>query len=271
MSDPVAELAAELADLKRQIRELQTAPRATKTSVSGGYTRWLPTNGAEYPKAYAGALGEDHVGFFVDQTDGDDGSLIAADLFMGIADGENFDTVVDNVPALLVANPDHQLYAQAIIDGAITTPLSVCAWTPNTNLGVDALARRVTTSGAYTEMARAILPLHTNIVSTGINVVLGSGVTSMDVRITIRGIEAIHSVGFSPTPAVTAVTLVEETGITANGAIADEWTVPDTLIAPNGSPVGLLCELILQARVSGGSGNAVASPYAPVFCRSVTL
>lgn len=250
MSDPIQRFVEVLADLSRRIRALETAPRAPHTSVQGGSTRWFPENG-EPPQLFIGDLvGTGDIGVWVIDADGN------RSVFLGTTTGQAI-VFVNEAGELEVRNPDGIGRALWIEEGITKSPLVSAAWQHSTNTStMDTQGRAEISSGTYTRAWSAYLPVQTGMIRSSIVVQLGAGVTSVDARIRATLVEGGASGGVQ--------TVHEETGITGAGVFLSglPWTIPDAVRSPASDPIGTLVLLEVEARVTGGAGNALVGPTA---------
>lgn len=241
MDRAVAELAAKLASLERQIRTLATAARANFTDVRGGYTRWLLSNGSNTPSVRIGAAaGDADVGIWVND---DDGAVVG---YFGTAGGKG--------GRLNLPNDDQSASALVIDGGKMYAPLISCAWQKDPAFtDYSASGYAVTADSAYERMWTALLP-----------VTSGGIVSSVRVSFAVGGITADVRLRASAYPSGTPVVLTEEE-FTSSGFLAGSpWTIPDTILDPAASPIGQLVMLEVHARVTAGGGSVFVAPDLPV-------
>lgn len=135
VTDPVGSVARELADLRRQVRELQTAARAPFTSVEGGVTTWLDDDGNERV-----AIGTDERGAFI-----------------------------------RVPNAEGSASAFEVRDGVGVFPLSTGSWEREYEWPMDAQGRTVTVLSGFQPAWRVTLSLVTAEVHYSFLPVISSG------------------------------------------------------------------------------------------------
>lgn len=240
----IRQLADELADMRRRIAALETAPRATMTSVRGGYTRWQVDTEPppEYPKLYIGAAGSN---------DGDVALVLRSsepagpEVYVGtVNDAAGVSVELDRAK-VSAWNDDSDAASPVLhVDGGqLWAPRLVSFWQKDPQLAVDANGRPITNSTSYVTMLSCWFPCVTRSLITNVWAQPGAGVTSMAVR--LRG-----RVGANP-----MVTIDEETGITSATFVQFVAAIPESVGGGTSSPVGSLLDLIVEARVTGGTGN----------------
>lgn len=267
----IRQLSDELADMRRRLAALETAPRANMTSVRNGYTRWFVGDTAEFPRVHIGVDDEGNdIGFWV--TGGTSGqgyygttaegagvvlSLFSEDSTFGVLNLENggvrADASLDEVNFRVsprLANGD----LISIISNEMYAPLIATAWQRDPFNVVDGLGNPVTASGSHTVLHRTWLPITADTVSTQLYIGVGGGVTSAEVR--IRGRIANSSDAYQ--------VVATYSGLTVSGFLSSPiWAVP-TAISSNGVVIGRMCEFIAEARVTGGAGNVSMGAWAPL-------
>lgn len=151
--DPIESLGRELADLRRRISALETAPRANLTTVANGQTRWLDANGDE-----SVAIGTDDLG----------------DSFIRIMNGDG------TAPAFEVRQ------------GLNTFPLAASAWQAEYEYsGMDAAGRRTTTDTlVFLPMFSVVLSLVTPRVRYSLSPFTSGLVTEGQMRFFAVGLDA---------------------------------------------------------------------------------
>ena len=240
MSDPVAELAAELADMKRRLHALETAPRATKTSVSGGYTRWLPPEG-EHPGIYIGGGGGTDVGISGYDVDGNQW------LGAGAFNGRGRFHVAGPIPSSSSQTID-------VVDGQFFAPLFATAWQTDTNVNIDTQGRPTVTSSTFTTLWRTVIPCTTKSLNSWVVVYPGVG-QNAECR--------INAQVFGQTA---SVQLALETGITSTAAIIGPWVIPAGIMDDGtSSPIGHLMEVEIDLRRTSGANPVAVAPQWPVI------
>jgi hypothetical protein len=239
VSDPIRDLAERLARVERELHALSTAPRAPHTSVSGGYTRWLPPQG-ESPRLQVGSgVGAD-VGMTV--TDG-------GELWIGIG-------TESGVPRALISSPDRSRPVFDVIGGDMIAPLIPCPWVHNPQHAIDSQGRTVVPDAAYIRAVSAYLPVQTGGITTSI-IIDRTGTATVAARVRATVIAGATSGGVQ--------TVHEETGITGATFLSGlPWAIPDAVCDPASDPHGTLVLLEVEARVTAGSGNALVAPSSPV-------
>ncbi len=243
MSDPIQRLAAELADVRRRLRNLEAAPRANHMSIRAGFTRWTTDNDAEHPAIAIGGA-----------PDTADVALVQSDAAAAIMFAFG---VIGGVRLIRTVNPDGTTDILNLTDGKVTTPLIACAWQRDGYHAIDANGNPIVSASAYETTHRTLIPCTSGKMLLRYDILLGGGVTSCATRVLVQEYGS----------AVAAQTLYEQTGITAAANINTEATVPTSILSPVASPIGRLVTLYIQARVTGGAGNIIVVPIVPAVNR----
>lgn len=240
VADPVQDLVNRLAETERRLHALETAPRANRTSVRGGFTRWMLEGEVENPKLFIGGDdGGEDVSLRLNDEDGG-----PAEIFLGTAAGRG---------AFYILNDDGTVPVFQVFDGKMLSPLLSCAWQSDHAHTIDTFGRPVITGGSYERVWASYLAITTGQIFSNIFVNLGAGVTSAAVRIQ------------ATSPGEATQTVFEQTGITVSGFLAGApWTVPDSIVSPAASPVGQVVVLQLEGKVTGGAGDLAVAPVEPV-------
>jgi len=239
------ETARWMAEVERRLRALETGQRATKTSLRGGQLLFKPkTEAAEYPFIQVGA-GE-----------GDDAGIAMFDdlgqQFFGVGSFNGDGVFVIYKGLVSLSNPSGAASAWSIMDGVTYGPLIPSAWVNDVGAGKDTLGRPTTTSASYVTLLRSYLPCLSGGIKGRFSVAPGSGNTmSWRIRAEVIG-------GTGPQ------TIVEQTGITVTTDVDSQWDIPDTLVTPNGTPIGHLLILTVDALRSAGSTAVALGAYTPV-------
>lgn len=240
MADDVADL---LADLQRRIRALETAPRASETSVRGGYTRWLARDTPERKLYIGGGTAGDDIGLFLD-----DGTSTPA-WYLGTAAGS---------PVFYVTNADGTDRIMVVSAGGLLKPYALGGWTKNPTQTQDSLGATTTTSSSFEIGWRTLANAQTASLITEFYCALGGGVTQAEVRVT-----ATVDVDDRSTSASNGEQTVFTQTITGPGNMTVTASVPSTIWTPAESPTGAFVRLALKARVSGGAGTVTFAPVVP--------
>lgn len=234
----MADIAKWMRDVDNQLRKLATAARANKTDVRNGFTSWKTSTG-DSPRVTIGADAED-----------DD---VAIWCYPSGAGGGNmyFGTSDSGASAQFrVSNPDGGDRVLNVYRGRMYNPLIATAWQQHTNVIIDNRGRPTTTSGTYDTLWRAFLPCTSGGIFTQVDVFPGIGQTC-DVRIAARQAGTVDSF----------VQVADVTGLTSTGALAGAWAIPDSVVSPARSPIGVLLELVVQVRRTAGSDPIAVAPY----------
>lgn len=232
-----------LADLQRRVRALETAPRASNTSVNGGYTRWLARETPERKVYIGGGVAGDDVGLVLD-----DGTATPA-WYLGTAAGG---------PVFYVTNADGTDRVMMIYSGGIFKPYALGAWTKNPTQTQDSLGATTTTSSSFEVGWRTLANAQTASLVTEFYCALGGGVTQAQVRVT-----ATVEVDDRASSASGGEQTVFTQTITGSGNVTVTAAIPSTIWTPAESPTGALVRLALKARVSGGAGTVMFAPVVP--------
>ena len=241
MADDAADL---LADLQRRIRALETAPRASYTTVRSGVTAWR------------GAIA-DHAAFVVYGA----GDYQAAAMVYTQDDQSRIyiGTNVDGSVALVrLDNPDKSDTAfRWDSDLGIVGPWGVGAWVKNPTQPINSTGMAQTTSGTAEVGYRTLL----NVTSVGSSldyyVSLG-GATSAEVALT--AVVRASNRGGVPAAAQTVWTRT----ITSNNLYNNTANIPSTIWTPAANPIGTLVTLELTCRVASGAGTVAWGPTLPI-------
>jgi len=234
-------MAAELADLRRRLHALETAPQSNMVILSDG--NFILRTSSD-PNVL--------VSMAVDQELNDAAFRVYDDLGSG-TEVIYIGTTGDGAIGLLsVENVDRsQRVFLARSDQGLVRPILASTWQKTAQVPEDANGNATTTSGTYTELWVTLMNS-----STHVNhqwwVDLGAGVTSAAFKLT--ALEA----GFG-----SETTVHEQTGIVADGFIQQISVMPAGIAA--GSLPGRFLEMKAYLRVSGGAGTVGLSPYRPVI------
>lgn len=244
--DPVADL---LADLQRRIRALETAPRASHTTMRAGAI------------AYRGLTAE-HAAIVIN------GSFTGVDSAMRINTEDDvnrayFGTLSSGDHAvLLLDNPDKSgtvfNWSSSI---GLNGPYGIGPWAKNPTQPIDALGITVTSSGSFEVGYRTLIYCTTPTVSVDYFVQL-AGPTSAEVRLTAA---VQHDDRGSHSPASSQAVFTRT--VTSTSTYLDEAAIPASIWSPAASPVGTIVKLELTCRVAGGAGNVSWAPVLPAYLK----
>jgi hypothetical protein len=228
-------LAQIIDDLSRRIAALETAPRASNTSVRNGLFQILDDSGN--PVVELGKRPTGEVGLFVYAAGADPvvelGQRLGGDvgLFIYSSDGRPM-FEVDNL-------------------GGQSTPIIPATWLGNPGEGTDANGRKTTTSATYSDMWR-LYKMFAFGAQFGFNFNLSiPGGTTVDVQVT-----AVEVGGGSPVPIWSSTGL--GSGTTQVLSVA---TIPSSAtISGTDSPLGRYFNLNFQMRRTAGAGTPACAP-----------
>lgn len=239
--DPVADL---LADLQRRIRALETAPRASYTTVRSGVTAWRGAI-ADHAGLILFGLGDYDAGVNVYTQDD------LNRLYVGtIADG--------TVATVRLDNPDKSdLAFRWDSNLGIVGPWGTGPWVKNPTQPINSTGMAQTTSGTAEVGYRTLLNV-TSVGSTLDYYVSLGGATSAEVALT--AVVRASNRGGVPAAAQTVWTRT----ITSNNLYTNAANIPSTIWTPAANPVGTMVLLELTCRVASGAGTVAWGPTLPI-------
>lgn len=243
--DDLDRLADVIADLRRRVRALETAPRAGLTSIRHGNTRWYAGDDAE-ASILVGSSGDDAVVEGVTS----DGEVRA---YFGTIGGAS-DVV------LYLDNPDKS--GRAFTWSAnlgLVGPYCGAAWCRNPSQAMDSYGRSTTTSGSYEVMWRTTAYCSADEINVAYHAVRG-GATSIQVKLTA---EVYLSAGHTAV-ADGEQTVFERTISDDSISYENTETVPTSIWDPASSPIGTLIRYTLYGRVASGAGTMELAPIQPL-------
>jgi len=237
-------MAAELADLKRRLHALETAPQSNIVSLLDGQFRFRTVSNENVQTLMGTDIEGDDIGFW---TFVDDGGDLAMRAYLGTGsnglDGH-----------LAINNRDGRGIIYALSVTGLQRPVIPCPWVKNPPTAIDTTTGSArTASASYDTMYRTYLNCQTHVYHRW-SIDLQAGVTSVAFKLTGQdtfngGIET---------------TIYEQTGITADGNIEQNTALP-ALAADGLSIVGEVIELRAYLRITGGAGNATLAPLWPAI------
>lgn len=241
MSDPIRDLAERLARVERELHALATAPRANRTSVQDGFTRWLTAEGTA-PRIIIGASGT------------------AGDVVLGVSGNNGVGRITissfEDHADFALGNPDDSTATLRVLKGKMHTPLISCAWQVGTNVNIDAQGRPTNNTATYVELWQTVLPVTSGRVHGMIDVFPGVAGTFADAKI-----KASRFASGNP-----FVTVAETIGFTGTpGALIGPWDVPSSVLVPSASPIGHLVEFRVELRRTAGTGTVAVAARLPLI------
>jgi hypothetical protein len=250
LSDPIKAMADRIAELERRLRALETAPRASHTSIRNGSTRWLSTADGDLPNVRIGST-EDTGGDPAFEVTNEDGPF--SDIYIGTSAGRGRADFY---------NPDKTGIVLRYDDGRLRAPQPSCAWQRYIGAAMDAVGASTTTSGTYVDLWYAVLGVGGDQIDGTIDVIPDGGTTGA-CRVMAQAVGGISISG--KVPSATTQQVVEQTGITVSTVMAGPWTIPDTIWNPASDVAGTVVMLTIQALRSAGAGLVHVAPRFPVF------
>ena len=238
------DMAAELADLRRRLHALETAPQSNIVSLLDGQFRFR-TSLNENVQAFMSVDSEgDDIGFW---SYVDDGGTAAERAYLG--------TATDGLDArLVIYNRDGRRVLDAISAAGLQRPVVPVPWVKNPAAPVDATTGSARTSSAsYDTLYRSYLNCSTHVYHRWA-IDLQAGVTAVAFKLT----------GQDTFNGGVETTIYEQTGITADGNIEQNTALP-VLAADGLSIVGEVIEVRAYLRITGGAGNATLAPIWPTI------
>ncbi len=233
-----------IADLERRLRALETAPRASYTTIRDGTTVWRGDTASHQGIAISSDLG--------DPTD--------AAMYVYTADGQNRIYVGTNigVAVIYVDNPDKSGRVLTIdsVYGMLG-PYGVAPWQKNPGQSIDSLGRATTTSGSFQVGWRSLCYVTSAQFGLEYAVDLG-GASSAEVSVTAK----VYHDDRAGTPNGTRQTVFGRT-VSATGSFVDTASIPSSIWVPSASPVGSMIDLEFSARVASGAGTVAWAPILP--------
>lgn len=237
------DMAAELADLRRRLHALETAPQSNTVSLLDGTFRFR-TASNENVQVLTGIDAEgDDIGFWSFVDNGGDPAVRA---FLGTGS----DGLDGNIA---IWNRDGRLILYALSATGMFRPVVPCSWVKNPAVSVDSLGNPRTASASYDTMWRSHLNCSTH-VNHSWAIDLQAGVTAVAFKLT--GQDSFHS--------GVETTIYEQTGIVADTTFIRSDTIP-ALAADGLSIIGEFIELRAYLRITGGAGFATLAPLWPAF------
>lgn len=233
-----------LADMERRLAALETAPRASYTTVRGGSTIWRRD-----------AVDPNRIEI---TSNGDDVALFCYDdlglnrLYLGTIAGD---------PTMRFDNADKSgTVLQIEKDRGMVRPYGVGGWERWSGQTMDAYGRSTTSSGTFALGWVGIVSANTATVYVSTAVALDAGVTRAEIR--VRASVAVSDRGgHVPSAAQTVLTRT----VSASGTYSDSIALPDGLWTPAASAAGSLVRLDLEARVTLGAGTVYWAPFHPAY------
>lgn len=233
--------AAELAELRRRLHALETAPQSNRSMLTNG--------------SFAIRTGVDPNVLVSMDVDGeaDDAAFRVFDSSGSAVQVIYIGTTGDGIAGYAEILNDDRSTAVFVArsDQGIVRPVLMSPWQKSSQVPEDANGNATTTSGTYTDLFVSYLNA-----STHVNhqwwIDLGGGVTSVAFKLT-----AVE-VGGSP-----ETTVYEQTGITADGFITQSTALPAGIAT--GDLPGRFLELKAYLRITGGAGTAGLAPHRPAY------
>lgn len=227
MADPLARLTAEVADLRRRLQALETAPRAALSSIESG-------------GLIIGDAGELDIGTGGALTIGAGGSL--------------------DVP-----NEDGTGSVLNVDAGELHFPIGIGIWTQVGGV-ISYFEVSDGGPMTFLPVMTTYISLGSNTVDGEFDfTVTGSG--SWDINLTARAIGGVHDGTQDPGPGSDGTTGLTFASfeITGNTLRSGPWTIPDTLWDPNGHPGGTVAEIVMYSQRISGTGDCFVRPTKPLM------
>ena len=235
------DMAAELADLRRRLHALETAPQTNRALLVDGQFG-IRTSVDPNVLVSMDIDGEaNDAAFRVYDVTGSNTQVI----YIG--------TTGDGVAGIMdVMNDDRtQRVLLARSDQGMVRPRPVSHWQKSAGIAEDAFGFVTTTSGTYAELFVTYLNASTHVNHQWVWDI-GGGVTSAAFKLTA------HEVGGGP-----ETTVYEETGITVDGGTSQNTALPAGIAT--GDLPGRFLEMKAYLRVSGGAGTVGLAPHRPAY------
>lgn len=250
MSDALERIAERIARLENEVHVLKTAPKANKTSVRDGYTRWLPVGEANLPEVRIGSTveGGGDPAFEVTDEDGPFSSI-----YIGTDAGRARADIYSSDKTGLVFCYD---------DGVLLAPQPSCSWQRWVGSAMDAVGMSTTTSATYVDLWYAVLGVGGDQIDGALDVIPDGGNTGA-ARIVAQVLGGVSTGG--KVPSATVQQVVEQTGITTSTVMAGPWTVPESVWDPSANVAGAVLLLTIQGKRTAGAGSIHVAPRFPVF------
>lgn len=235
------DMLAEIRDLQRRIKDLETAPQSNRVSLLDGQFRFRTASNENVQALMATDVEGNDIGFwsFVD-----DSGVSTVRTYLGT--GSNG---LDGT--LAISNRDNVSMMQVLSSLGVVRPVVAAPWQKSAGVPVDANGYVTTTSGSYVELFVTYLNATTH-VNHQWTWDVGGGVTSAAFKVT-----AIE-VGGSP-----ETTVYEQTGITVDGGTSQNTALPSGIAV--GALPGRFLEMKAYMRVTGGAGTVGLTPFRPAY------
>jgi len=240
------DLAAELADLRRRLHALETAPQSNIVSVTDGQFQFRTASSPNVQAVMGTDAEGNDIGFWASV---DDGGVPAIRAYVGTG-SDGLDGLVS------VRNRDHRHVLYALSQYGLVRPVVIVPWVKNPTIPVDVNGSPITASGTYVAMWRSYLNCSTHVYHRWL-IDLQAGVTSVAFKLT--GTDWFHG--------GVETTIYEQTGITGDLGIDRSDPMP-ALAADGLDQVGELIEVRGYLRITGCAGNAALATTFPAIPRT---